>query len=92
MDRTGEDLQKIMEMDPSAYKKSNLYKNILLFINMPMMVAIPTAINMNMLAALPAHKATAIFYLLHAVDGILLFNSAIFYTILSKLVSSIYYR
>lgn len=76
-----------MAMDPSAYKKSILYKNILLFVNFPMMMAIPTAINLNMLAALPAHKATAIFYLLHAVDGILLFNSAIFYMIISKLVS-----
>jgi hypothetical protein len=92
MERTGEDMHKIMEMDPSAHKKSYLYKKILLFINFPMMMAIPTAINMNILASLPAQKATMIFYLLHTIDAVLLFNSAIFYMTISKLVSSIYYR
>jgi hypothetical protein len=92
MDKSGEDIHRIMAMDPSAYKKSCLYKKILLFVNLPLMVAIPTAINMNLLASLPAHKATAIFYLLHTVDAMLLFNSAIFYTLLSKLVKEIFYR
>lgn len=79
-----------MTIQPGALKKVDFYKKILFFVNLPLIIGIPTFVEFG-LPAMQKKDLSMIYVVLHLTDFFLCFNSIVIYTMISKLVTAISY-
>ena len=80
-----------MEIKPEALAKVNRYKNLLFFVNVPLIFGIPIALEGGFLDQVHSEKVDTTYMLLFVADSFLTLNSLIIYSTLKRVVSGIYY-
>lgn len=92
-DLEGETQFQLMEIRPEMLKKVNFYKKMLLYVNCPLMVAIPTFIHTPLFSYyVAAEKAQAMMILMSCCDLMLVVDSYLIYAVVSKLATSVIYK
>ena len=77
----------------AAQMKAEVYKKIVLYLNIPVLVSIPLATNFNLIPfTIPAHKAQMVYMLLHGMDVFMFMNSILLWSVISKIVKEISYN
>lgn len=89
---SGQEKIPIMEIKEFALKKVNLYKKILFFVNLPLMVGLPICLEGGFILD-PIHKQTAstLYLMLSMTDFMLFFNSVVIYNTIKRITTSIEY-
>ena len=82
---------KLMEIKDEAIKKMNNQKKMLFFVNLPIVIGIPIALEGGFLDAEHKEHVDRTYIFLQMVDFFLCFNSVIMYTTLKKVVTMIEY-
>ena len=81
-----------MTIKDEALAKVNKYRNLLLFVNIPLIFGIPIALESGyLLDSVHSEKVDTTYMLLFMADSFLTFNSFIIYSTLKRVVSGIHY-
>lgn len=81
---------KLFNINPQVESKINKTKNILFFVNLPIIVGLPILLETGMLA-MSAEKLEKLYGLLCLGDFFLTFNSILFYSFVKSMAKSITY-
>lgn len=83
---------KLMEIQPIAAKKVNRYRNLLFYVNVPLMIGIPAFIESGIFLSYYEHKVQQITTLLTVADFFFVLDSLLIYSLIGKIVTSINYN
>ena len=80
-----------MSIKPEVLLKVKTYKRLLFFINLPLIVVIPIALEGGLIDNIHSQSVDGIYIALQLADFFMFFNSVLIYSTLKRVVSAIHY-
>ena len=80
-----------MSIKPEALAKVNNYRKLLFFVNVPLILGIPIALEFDLIDKAHSEKADGTYMTLMVADFFFTFNSLMIYSVIKRVCSSIEY-